>query len=96
MASNAQTERILAAAITGIPRVAKRIAKTPTEFREQALEAAERSYWQTLRVLGCAEADAQGWISAVMFRLRKQVTEHEATERSGAEAENIVGIRKSG
>ena len=37
----AQTEEILDAAVTGIPRVAKVIAEIPTEHRERALEAAD-------------------------------------------------------
>jgi hypothetical protein len=44
-------------------------------LREQAFEAAERSYQQTARDLGYSEAAANGWISAVMFRLRGKVTE---------------------
>jgi hypothetical protein len=85
MASNPQTEMILADAITGIPRVAKKIAEIPTEFRESALEAAERSYSQTLRDLGYAEPDAQVWISAVMFRLLSQVAEHQEAGAIGSE-----------
>jgi hypothetical protein len=68
-----ETEKILEAAVAGIPRVAKIIADFPIEFREGALEVAERRYQQTVWDLGYAEADAQGWISVVMFRLRSQV-----------------------
>ena len=93
MASNPQTERILADAITGIPRVAKRIAEIPTEFRECALEAVERSYSQTLHDLGYAEPDAQVWISAVMFRLLSQVAEHKEAGAIGSEPE-IIQLRK--
>ncbi len=89
MTSNPQTERILADAITGIPRVAKRIAEIPTEFRESALQAAERSYSQTLRDLDYAEPDAQVWISAVMFRLLSQVAEHKEAGAVGSEPKII-------
>ena len=70
-----ETERILEAAVAGIPRVAKTIADIPTGLRERAFEAAERSYQQTARGLGLAEADAQVWVCAVVFRLRSQVAE---------------------
>ena len=88
----AQTEEILDAAVTGIPRVAKVIAEIPTEHRERALEAAERSYQQTVWDLGYTEAGAKGWISAVMFRLRSQVAEFgtKKLEVVGSEAEEIV------
>ena len=88
----AQTEEILDAAVTGIPRVAKAIAEIPTEHRERALEAAERSYQQTVWDLGYTEAGAEGWISAVMFRLRSQVAEFgtKKLEVVGSEAEVIV------
>ena len=80
------------AAVTGIPRVAKVIAEIPTEHRERALEAAERSYQQTVWDLGYTEAGAKGWISAVMFRLRSQVAEFgtKKLEVVGSEAEVIV------
>ncbi len=81
-------ERTLDSAVAGIPRVAKTIAGIPTALRERALEAAERSYRQTLRDLGCQELDAQVWISAVMFRLRSQVAQYEE-EGSASEAEII-------
>jgi hypothetical protein len=48
--------------------------------------------------LGYAEADAQGWISVVMFRLRRQVAElgTRKLEGSGSEAEKIVKTSKGG
>ena len=75
MVSRSEANNILDAAIAGIPRVAESIAGISSELREQAFEAAERSYQQTVRDLGYSEADAHGWISAVMFRLRGKVTE---------------------
>jgi hypothetical protein len=89
MASNPEIERILGAAITGIPRVAKKIAETPTELRARALEVVERTYSQTLRDLGYAEPDAQVWIAAVMFRLVSQVAEHGEAEAIESEAVSI-------
>jgi hypothetical protein len=75
MVSRSEANNILDAAIAGIPRVAESIAGISSELREQAFEAAERSYQQTVRDLGYAEADSQGWISAVMYRLRGKVAE---------------------
>jgi len=48
--------------------------------------------------LGYAEGDAQGWISVVMFRLRRQVAELSTTklDGSGSEAEKSVKISKGG
>jgi hypothetical protein len=75
MVYRAQTDDVLDAAVTGIPRVAESIARISSEHRERAFKAAERSYQQTARDLGYSEADAEGWISAIMFRLRSQVTQ---------------------
>jgi hypothetical protein len=94
MADGSEREKILEVAVAGIPRVANLIADFPTELREGALEVAERRYQQTVSDLGYAEADAQGWISVVMFRLRRQVGE--LGTGSGSGAEKIVKISKGG
>ncbi len=60
--------------------MAEAIAEIPPDLQERALEAAERSYQQTAQELGYAEADAQGWVSVVMFRVRTQVAERRAEE----------------
>ena len=75
MAFTLESERILQAAVAGLPRVAMTIAEIPTALPERALEAVARSYQQTVRELGHTEADAQIWISAVMLRLRSGVAE---------------------
>jgi hypothetical protein len=75
MVPRSEANNILDAAIAGIPRVAESIAGISSELREQAFVAAERSYQQTARDLGYSEAAANGWISALMFRLRGKVTE---------------------
>ncbi len=92
MADRSEREKILEVAVAGIPRIANVIADFPVEFREGAFEVAERRYQQTVCDLGYAEADAQGWISIVMFRLRNQVAElsTKKLEGSGFEAEKIV------
>ena len=95
MANRSEAEKILEVAVAGIPRIAKVIADFPIEFREGALEVAERRYQQTVCDLGYAEGDAQGWISVVMFRLR-QVAElsTKKLDGSGSEAEKNVEISK--
>jgi hypothetical protein len=75
MGFNPETEKILKAAVAGMPRVAKIIADIPTESREPALKAAERIYQQTVRDLGYAEVAAQRWALVAMSRLRSQVAE---------------------
>ncbi|MGC2329901.1 MAG: hypothetical protein WA581_00470 [Candidatus Acidiferrales bacterium] len=66
---------ILGMAVAGIPEVAHTIAYVSAKNRTTAFDAAERSYLQTARDLGCAEADARTWVSAVMFQLRAEVDE---------------------
>jgi hypothetical protein len=83
MALSSESERILEQAVAGIPRIAQVIADFPVELREGALELAERRYQQTVCDLGYAEADAQGWISVVMFRLRRKVAEFNTKKLEG-------------
>ena len=73
MASNSESEQILEMAIAGISRVAQAIAAMPAEDRARALEAAERSYWQTAREFGYGDAEAESWVAALMFRLRAEM-----------------------
>lgn len=75
MASSSEAEEILGAAVAGIPRVAQAIAETRAEHRAKALEAAERSYRQTVQDLGYDEGPVQSWVSAVMLRLQREVKE---------------------
>jgi hypothetical protein len=86
MAFISESERILQAAVAGIPRVAVTIAEIPIALRERALNAVARSYQRTLRESGYTEADVQIWISAVMLRLRSDVTEQRKKLR-------MVGLR---
>jgi Mg/Co/Ni transporter MgtE len=73
MASNSEVEKILEAAVAGIPRVAEAVASIPEEDRPRALDAVEGSYRQTVRDLGYEEGPVQSWVSAVMLRLQKEV-----------------------
>ena len=75
MASSSEVVKILEMAVAGIPEVARIIASVSAENRAIAFDAAERSYLQTARDLGGAEAAARTWVSAVMFQLRAEVDE---------------------
>ena len=75
MASNSEVEKILEAAVAGIPRVAEAVASIPEEDRPRALDAVEGSYRQTVRDLGYEEGPVQSWVSAVMLRLQREVKE---------------------
>jgi len=70
MRSDLESDEILSAAISGIPKVAELIALMPAEDQSRALEAAEKSYLQTAHSLGYEDADAREWAAAVMIRLR--------------------------
>ena len=86
MASIAETEKILEAAVAGIPEVARAIfAGDPGEHREKAMAAAERSYLETARDLGYGQVSSRNWVNAIMERLRAQVAEQELTEPQSAE-----------
>jgi hypothetical protein len=86
MVSRLEAENIFEAAVTEIPRVAESIAGISSELRERAFRAAERSYQRTAQDLGFAQADAQVWISAIMFRLRSEVTALNGERLNGAAA----------
>jgi hypothetical protein len=75
-------EKVLESAVAGISQVAQVIAGLPVEQRENALNAAERSYRQTAQDLGYEEAAARAWAAAVMFRLRTDVEERKPTEKT--------------
>jgi hypothetical protein len=80
MASISKKAKTMGAAVAGIPKVAQAIMAIPAEHRGRALDAAERSYLQTARDLGCAEAVAQRWLSSVMFRLRREIEKRRVGE----------------
>jgi len=71
--SRSEVAVILGTAVAGIPQVAQTIAIVSPKNRTIAFDAAEQSYLQTARDLGCAEAEARTWVSAVMFQLRAEV-----------------------
>ena len=74
-------EEVLAMVVTGIPRVAEKIAGLTEEQRAKAFEAVERTYTQIAADSDYAEADVRDWVNAVMDNLRADVeerTQHES------------------
>jgi hypothetical protein len=59
MATILESEMILQATVTGIPRIATTIAEIPAALRERAFAAVARSYQQTVQELDHPEVDAQ-------------------------------------
>ena len=79
--SNPAREEILASILAGIPTVAQAIAAGPARYWSRALDAARRSYAQSAKEVGFAEADADIWLSAVMFQLRLELKKALAKRR---------------
>ena len=107
MASSSKEEEILAAAVAGIPRVAQVVASIPNDHQSRALDAVEGSYQQTVLDLGYEEGPVQSWVSAVMFRLQREVKEQvklkmqealqeEVEQAESGQSDNVVEIGRSG
>jgi hypothetical protein len=86
MASISEEEKILEAAVTGIPRVAEAVASIPEKARPKALAAVESTYRQTMLDLGYEERPAESWVSAMMLRLQAKVAEQETAKEGPTEA----------
>jgi Phasin protein len=71
---------ILEKILSGIPQVVKAIEDLPIEQLWSALEAAEGSYRLTLRQSGFSESACQIVTSAIMRRLKGQVSADGLTE----------------
>ncbi len=82
MASISKKEEILEAAVAGIPKVAELVASIPEQDRTRALDAAERSYRQTVLNLGYEEGPAEAWVSAIMVRLQAEAASKPAARPS--------------
>jgi hypothetical protein len=96
MASNSEVEKILEAAVAGIPRVAEAVASIPEEDRPRALDAVEGSYWQTVRDLGYEEGPVQSWVSAVMLRLQKEVKAQASAKQKTLEVLHEEPVQATG
>ena len=73
-------------ASAALPRITEIIVAFPAEHRAGALEVAERRYRQAARDFGCAEADSERWVAAVMRKLRTLV---EQGDRQGKLATQV-------
>jgi len=93
MASIAETEKILGAAVAGIQQVAQAIAGGPGEHREKAMAAVERSYLKTAQDLGYGEVSSRNWVNALMERLRAQVARQELAKSQSPE---FIAVRVNG
>jgi hypothetical protein len=87
MSQDLLDDTVLSNVIAGLPRVAELIATVPEQRRPDALTAAEESYLRTARTLGYEEADARQWASAVMFRLRIEMSQRDSERETAALAE---------
>ena len=96
MASSAEAVKALETAIERIPEVARIIASISAERRPRAFDAAEHSYLQVAREIGCAEEVAQSWASAIMFRLRGEVDVEGWRDRLRARRQRHNGSAASG
>ena len=83
MGPSTEPEDVLQAAVAGVRTVAAAIAVLPREQRDRALEAAERTYTQTVLDLDYPADAARSWVSAMMHRLRADV--QEVGEADGAD-----------
>lgn len=73
MARVIQTESVLDAAFAGVSRVAEFIVSLPEEDWQQALTAAEQSYFKTARELGYSEEQALGWASSLLTKVQSEI-----------------------
>ncbi len=102
MASISEEEKILEAAVAGIPRIAEAAASIPETARAKALAAVESTYRQMMRDLDYDEGPVASWVSAMMLRLQAKVAEQEAAKQEPTEArlvpaefepdDNVIGI----
>jgi DNA-directed RNA polymerase specialized sigma24 family protein len=70
MPLSAEVDEFLEVASAALPRITEMIFALPAEHRASALEMAERRYRQAARDFGCAEANSERWVAAVMRKLR--------------------------
>jgi hypothetical protein len=70
MPLSAEVDEFLEVASAALPRITEIIFAFPAEHRAGALEVAECRYRQAARDFGCAEADSEYLVAAVMRKLR--------------------------
>lgn len=85
-----ENDKILEAAVSGLPKVVEAISAMPEKYRTQALEAAQESYRKTALGLGYTQAAADQWTAAVMAILRLRVEGHSGRDEKGDEFEAMT------
>jgi hypothetical protein len=72
VAAEHKEEKVLAAAIGGLSRVAEAILSLPYEQRVDAIDAAAESYRKTAMAF-LSEEETERWLRDVLLRLRAEV-----------------------
>jgi hypothetical protein len=86
MVLGTEEQKILEIIVAGISHLAAVIGAIPPEHQARTFDAAERSYFQTMRQLGLSESGCQTWTSSLMRRLRRQVAEQDSAEQKKLKA----------
>jgi hypothetical protein len=79
MPRGAEVDEFLEAASATLPRITEIIFAFPAEHRAGALEVAECCYRQAARNFGCADADSDCLVAAVVRKLRTLMEQWDST-----------------
>jgi MFS transporter, DHA2 family, multidrug resistance protein len=95
MPLSAEADEFLEAAFAALPRITEIIFTFPAEHRAGALEVAECRYRQAARDFGCAEADSEYLVAAVMRKLRTLMEQGDRARETSANSENSTTKRNA-
>ena len=95
MPLSAEVDEFLEAASAALPRITEIIFAFPAEHRAGALEVAECRYRQAARDFGCAEADSEYLVAAVMRKLRTLMEQGDRARETSANSENLTTKRNA-
>jgi hypothetical protein len=95
MPLSAEADEFLEAAFAALPRITENIFTFPAEHRAGALEVAECRYRQAARDFGCAEADSEYLVAAVMRKLRTLMEQGDRARETSANSENSTTKRNA-
>jgi hypothetical protein len=84
MEKGTEVDEFLEVASAALPRITEMIFALPAEHRAGALKMAERRYRQAARDFGCAEADSERWVAAVMRKLRTLMEQGDSVRETSA------------
>jgi hypothetical protein len=84
MEKSTEVDEFLEVASAALPRITEMIFALPAEHRAGALKMAERRYRQAARDFGCAEADSERWVAAVMRKLRTLMEQGDSVRETSA------------